>query len=81
MTTFKPRQMVEVCKDQPDFNRAVASYPKVGLRGMVVRGNGVHDYNVPDGKVAVRFSARKLGYGGDPFLVLFIWEWALKLVK
>ena len=78
---FKPRQMVKMVKDQPDFNRACASYPEVGFKGMVVAGDGFTKYTPPPGKVAVRFSAKLMGYhdyASNPFVVLYVWSWAIE---
>lgn len=79
--TFKPRQMVTIIKDQPDFPIACASYPEIGFRGMVVLSDKHTKYNVPPGKVAVRFSAKLMGYldyAERPFCVYYVWAWAIK---
>ncbi len=81
---FQRGQMVEVCKDQPDFNKAVCAYPEIGVRGMVVITEATIPRSrlmVPEGKVAVRFSSKLLGYLDyleKPFQVIYCWEWALK---
>lgn len=78
---FKPRQMVEVCNNDTGLNAASCSIPEVGFRGMVVLGDKYTRYRVPAGKVAVRFSAKLMGYLDyldRPFCVLFVQESALK---
>lgn len=77
---FKPRQMVKIIKDQPDFSRGAVAYPAVGFRGMVVTGDRYNKYTVPAGKVAVRFSAKLMGYldyAEKPFVVVYVWAWAI----
>jgi len=80
---FKLGQRVRVCKDQPDFNKASAAYPDIGLEGIVVQGRQYERFKVPEGKVAVRFSAKQLGYEdyNEPdrrFCYYFMWAWALE---
>ncbi len=83
---FKLGQRVAIAKDQPDYNTGASAYPKVGLEGTVVVSNKYEHYQVPEGKIAVRFSSKALGYldymePGHRYCVLFVWEWALKPTK
>jgi hypothetical protein len=84
---FKLNQRVRVSKDIPDFNEASASKPPIGLEGTVVLGRKYEPrFMVPKGKVAVRFSAKALGYldyhePGRRFCYYFIPESVLTAVK
>ena len=78
MTSFQPKQRVRVARDH-DFNKAVAPYPTVGTQGNVVTCS-----RTPQGKVAVRFSSKTLGYEdykNNRYTILFIDEKALEPVK
>lgn len=70
---MKKGTKVVVCKDQPDFNKAVCAYPNIGSKGIVVV-----DDDTPKGKVCVRFSAKQFDYIDLKYIKIYCWEWALE---